>query len=122
MFYLNGVLVKGCGVTKEEARNYVDYGWWFLIDKLYENLEKDSLAGCVEQIKEKFAGLTVYLRPFELNIDSKLIKKWDDYSRDLLLESHSICEKCGYPGYSVNDNGWIKTLCIMCYYFGGRYV
>jgi hypothetical protein len=58
----------------------------------------------VQQIKEKFGTLSVYVTPFE------------DRVHDLIsfaenMSSH-ICEECGNVGKTGNHgSGWIKTLC-----------
>ena len=56
----------------------------------------------VQQVKEKFATLNVYL------------KGWDERTQDLVNFAESMsattCEECGNVG-SLRKGGWIKTLC-----------
>ena len=81
-------------------------GWHPMIIELIEKLaeldtEKDLK---IFQIKEKFAGLRVYL---EGGATEEMYNLIDDTEK----KSYTVCEICGEAGIVRNDIGWIKTLC-----------
>ena len=86
-------------------------GWFHLIDRLSEKLERlnaeipDDPIEAV-QVKEKFAGLRFYIgRGTEAAY--KLIDEAEK-------ESETTCETCGKVG-TVRGQGWIKCCCDECW-------
>ena len=82
-------------------------GWFDLIDKLSEKLEKHGVVAA--QVKEKFGGLRFYINP----IKSDKSKEIRDLINEAEQQSYKICEKCGNPG-NVRGGRWISTLCDEC--------
>ena len=82
-------------------------GWFDLIDKLSEKLEKYGVVAA--QVKEKFGGLRFYINP----IKSDKSKEIRDLINEAEQQSYKICEKCGNPG-NVRGGRWISTLCDEC--------
>jgi len=96
-----------------------DDGWYDLIRGLSAKLEplikqysktisKDETycQPMASQVKEKFATLRFYMTS-ETQEMSDLITLYE-------RESSKICECCGYPGTTINNNGWLRTLCESC--------
>lgn len=106
--------------TRDEAKEDVGYGWYKLLDEIYDYFDmlKDSygIVCYVCQVKEKFGTLRVY---FEVDCS----KQFGQYDIDLIDQmvwaycdkSGSICEDCGAKGKARLVHGWNKTLCDDCY-------
>lgn len=95
-------------------------GWFDLLDVLCGELEQTPLVSVsegnatpahpesfwIEQIKEKFGGLRVY------------VSAAPDYVHNMIriaeALSFRICENCGRPGRLRSDRAWIRTLCDDC--------
>lgn len=62
----------------------------------------------IMNIKEKFGGLRFYVGfvPQESKI-FEIIDKYEDLS-------FKICEICGKPAETINDCGWLTTICDSC--------
>lgn len=61
----------------------------------------------IDQVKEKFGGLRIYLA-YETEAMTAVIDKAEELSL-------TICEQCGRPGTAEpNKRGWVKTLCPAC--------
>lgn len=88
-------------------------GWHSMIIELLDKIQTivdnnpDYKDLKVVQIKEKFAGLRIYLN-YEPEEISNLIK---DYEQ----RSYKICEICGNEGKERDVGHWYKTLCDECY-------
>lgn len=80
-------------------------GWFNLIWKLCEDIEKTKPAEDFEvvQVKEKFGGLRFYVT----NSTEKVFKLINIAEE----ESYKICEVCGKPGSVDTKKHWVKTLC-----------
>ncbi len=81
-------------------------GWFDILDQLWRGLS--SIEGIViGQVKEKLAGLRVYLEPMPRN----------DKARELVHEAYrkasETCEMCGKPG-ERRGGSWLFTLCDDC--------
>lgn len=63
----------------------------------------------IMDIKEKFGGLRFYVGfvPRESKI-FEIINKYEDLS-------FKICEVCGKPAKTINDGGWLTTICDSCF-------
>lgn len=88
-----------------------DDGWLDILEDLFAGIEevvkKDKLTNFrVEQVKEKFGGLRVYVEGGNDEIE-KLI---DDAEK----RSFETCEKCGKQGKLRDRAGWYTTLCNSC--------
>lgn len=85
-------------------------GWFNLIDKLCENIQKycdkEEFQTEATQVKEKYGGLRFY------------ICYGDDRIYDLInkaeKESYNTCENCGSMDNVTQTVGWIVTLCSKC--------
>jgi len=103
-----GDLLKGVRGTIE-----VGPGWIPLLEDLLGRLAELSTTEEpieITCIKEKFAGLRVYLEAFE---------SLDEVSTAILLaeiESYSTCELCGATEEvaTCSIEGWLKTYCAAC--------
>lgn len=82
-----------------------DNGWLPIIEELFDKITalKPSRNFEVVQVKEKYAGLRVYVFNSTEAID-KLIDEYED-------KSYHICEICGEAGEVRENHKWYKTLC-----------
>jgi len=86
-----------------------DKGWHPMIVELMDKIQDIVDANPeysdlrVVQVKEKFAGLRVYM-----NYDPKEI---DDLIDEYEKRSYITCEVCGMEGKEREDRHWHKTLC-----------
>jgi len=82
-------------------------GWFYLLDRLCEDIIKIDGTCVATQIKEKFGTLRFYC-------DAANDEVYDliDNAEE---ESRSICEECGEPG-QMTGTTWYKTLCQKCYH------
>jgi len=82
-------------------------GWFDILDRLFEKLEKLDVA--LHQVKEKFGGLRVY---FECPAEN------DDVAYKLIenaeVEAANTCEVCGKQGRIKIENYWYKCRCGDC--------
>lgn len=90
--------------------NAVGEGWRPILLQLHEEILKENPYYNIDQVKEKFGGLRVYL-----------ISRESSAIRDAIFEAEATsfvtCEKCGKPGETgpIRPNGyWVKTLCTHC--------
>ncbi|MCK9544159.1 MAG: hypothetical protein M0R03_19240 [Novosphingobium sp.] len=86
-------------------------GWYWLIDSLCNQLQWDidhNRYPQIEavQVKEKFGGLRFYVSGCNENQSGSI-----EFAE---LLSSTICEKCGQPGATQTETGWIQTLCDKC--------
>lgn len=85
-------------------------GWWPVIRDALENIAKVSPGSSVDQIKEKFGGLRLYITPGEDNA-------WmaDHYVDQAQAACWRLCCHCGTDqGVSTKGPGWISTECDSC--------
>lgn len=62
----------------------------------------------IAQIKEKFGGLRFYVGAIPRDSEVfEIIKKYEDLSFE-------TCEICGKPAETINDCGWLTTICDSC--------
>ncbi len=80
-------------------------GWFDLVDRALAKLAALPGITTVEQVKEKYGGLRLYLRSTE-----DAAYTIEDEAEE---ESLSICEACGKPG-KRNDGGWLSVRCDAC--------
>jgi hypothetical protein len=90
-------------IKREHALICVGDGWKDLINELYDKKPNNVE---VIQVKEKYGGLRFYVgsAPDEY-LD--LIDKCEH-------KSTTICENCGQPGKTIDDHGWLRTICEDC--------
>lgn len=89
-----------------------DDGWYDILVELGPKLIAIDPTIYVDQVKEKFGGLRVYLGDMELSKE-----KWDEAQREISAaadKSWKTCEVCSKPG-SRRAGGWIKVLCDECH-------
>lgn len=87
-------------------------GWFHILDLLLTEIENELrvLGGREEDyhittIKEKFGALRFYAPS-----DGK-IQEWIHLAS---IISNKICERCGWPGENLVEDGWYQTLCDRC--------
>ena len=89
-----------------------DDGWFSLIYKLCQDIDvvvkrEDWKDFCVDQVKEKFAGLRFYIGGANKEVFD-LIDKAE-------AKSYKTCERCGKRGSMyISEWSWYKTLCKKC--------
>lgn len=91
-------------------------GWWPLVEKTCEVLEKwrkEVPDIHFVQIKEKFSRLRIYVGGSFTTEQAELI-----YSEIEIIanESDTICEFCGTKENVAKDStgGWLRTICSLC--------
>lgn len=82
-------------------------GWWPILHRLCAELANLDLPDgfAIEQIKEKFGGLRVYVSQYNDGIDAAIRAAESDAWR--------TCETCGEPG-KLRNEGWAKVRCDKC--------
>jgi len=87
--------------------SYIGDGWVPLVDDLLTKLKATGWEGEVEQVKEKFGALRVYVSNAS---DEHCSLIWE-----VEEDSLKVCERCGYKD-NVTTAGefWLKTLCPTC--------
>lgn len=103
-------------------------GWYNLIDEVCDKLDLFyNISGCEPiffQIKEKFAGLRIYIDRIEDNEESGFTKKdqllIDQIIRliisDAMNQSYFICEECGEHRKDTKKLGsWYYAMCDKCW-------
>lgn len=87
-----------------------DDGWKDLVCDLIDALDKTGVPYTIDQIKEKWGTLCVYVNATKKHINSKdffrLIKEAEE-------RSGTICELCGNQG-ETGSAMRVKTLCSTC--------
>lgn len=88
-------------------------GWYKLIydcmdeiENLYEEKGANIDTLIIEQIKEKFGGLRVYLSNYIDGVDD-IITKYEN-------KCYEVCEICGDVGKLRRNGGWYRTVCDAC--------
>ena len=110
-------LYREKNLPKNESCMYygltVDDGWFDLIWKLSEDIEKELAkddkfkeAFAVMQVKEKFGGLRYYISGGNAKIDTLI-----GHAESL---SFSLCEACGCIGKMRRSSGWMHVACDEC--------
>lgn len=99
---------------EEKPNVYVGKGWHKILLKMCQEIdlflkEQPDDSFKINQIKEKFGSLRVYIWA-EKNTEmiNSIIRKYEDIS------AH-VCEKCGLPSKIRTDLGWIQSLCLFHY-------
>jgi hypothetical protein len=95
----------------EEIAGNVGPGWAPILDDLFVKLFHIGWDGNIQQIKEKFGDLRLYLGCNLTN--SVAIDIFDDLVEAAEARSSRFCERCGEPGRH-RGSGWILTLCASC--------
>lgn len=86
-------------------------GWKPLLERLHGDVSAFVPDYQVEQVKEKFGALRIYLRyPDDVNFPAENVH---ELLRAAEEESQRVCENCGQPG-ETQGPGWLKTLCPAC--------
>jgi hypothetical protein len=94
-------------ITREEAYKMVGKGWKRLLERTYNYLELVPENVCVNTVKEKFAGLRIYV--------DRASEEVHRYLNLVCTESYTICELCGGIGDTCTPRGnWLRTLCKKC--------
>jgi hypothetical protein len=87
-------------------------GWHPILDRLFSDIQKiaqeDVLLKLeVQQVKEKFGGLRVYVRGGNGRIQDRIAQAEE--------EAAKTCEGCGGPSPGVNGRaGWLSNICDSC--------
>lgn len=84
-------------------------GWLPILDRMAQRLVDAGWDRQVDQIKEKFGTLRVYLRTYDR-------PEWSRIVSEAERESAVTCELCGQPGTTRGGGGvWITTRCEACH-------
>jgi len=90
------------GYDRALAKRSVGKGWASLIDEIFDKLDSMEHPPAVVQVKEKYAGLRVYLDVYVEEVEQVII--------EAEKKSFKICETCGNPG-KVRGKRWWYTSC-----------
>jgi len=91
----NNMISFGCGK-----------GWKKLVLKTCKRLLKANPKIKIDQLKEKFGGLRIYLNVYEPETE-KIVDEAEN-------ESFKICEICGTRRNVTVEGSWVKTFCKRC--------
>lgn len=84
--------------------SFLPEGWGALFDELVDAIAREDEGALVEQAKQKFGTLRVYLN----RLTSATEVLVDEASR----RSARTCERCGEPGaLTVTHDGYYQALC-----------
>lgn len=95
-------------------------GWYSIIEDACRKLEviaqrlkndgmsEDDLPA-LAQVKEKFAGLRMYLHYGD--VSEEVFSQLNEITTEAETRSCHICEVCGTVGEYRGDLGWVMTLC-----------
>lgn len=86
-------------------------GWYPILDRLFADLaaiaREDALKLEVQQVKEKFGGLRVYVRGSTARVQARIAQAEE--------EAEAACERCGGPSPGIRTHGgWYSNLCDAC--------
>lgn len=104
-------------ISRDEAYTCVNVGWYGLIDKFYDELEKYNLnvikKVIINEIKVKYGILRIYYGFNDTEyFRSTSIKPLNDIYEEIQTSSMKMCEYCGKEGKHVEKNNWIYVLCV----------
>lgn len=98
------ITLKKQKVESKWVFDCVGEGWHQLLNDLFENMLKLGWDGDIDQVKEKFGALRIYISQSDENLYG-LIEEAEN-------QSLKICEKCGKRAKCSGwGTGWMKTLC-----------
>ena len=104
------VIYNDGGYDRDLAKRSIGAGWAGLIDEIFDMKEALNLTNVrIVQVKEKYAGLRVYIDLYSSN-DSDPLHQFEKLINDAERRSLTICETCGKPG-AVRGRGWYYTSC-----------
>ena len=104
------VIYSDGGYDRDLAKQSVGKGWAGLIDEIFDMKESLNLTNVpIVQVKEKYAGLRVYIGGYSSN-DNDPLDQFEKFIQDAERRSLTICEQCGKPG-AVRGHGWYYTSC-----------
>jgi hypothetical protein len=124
--------------SREFGRRGVGPGWRHFVDRVFDTADQRAVS--VDQVKEKFGGLRIYVGRHSHagnreHADVRAVRAVVD---EVARESITVCEACGKPGRrwgeTIEENErlarvsggrsvWVKTLCdnhAYAYYYEQR--
>ena len=106
------VVYENGGYDRVLAKQSVGEGWAGLIDEIFDVKESLNLTNVrIVQVKEKFAGLRVYIDNYALTEkENAPLYQFERVLQDVERQSCKICEMCGKPG-ARRGSGWYYTSC-----------
>lgn len=90
------------GYDRALAKESVGPGWASLIDEIFDKLDSMEDPPRIVQVKEKYAGLRVYLDVYIDELEKVIL--------EAEKKSFKMCETCGKPG-KIRGKGWYYTSC-----------
>jgi hypothetical protein len=104
------VIYEDGGYDRDLAKQSVGAGWAGLIDEIFDMKEASNLTNVrIVQVKEKFAGLRVYIDAYEID-ETHPVHQFEKFLHEAERRSFKICETCGRPGV-VRGKRWYYTSC-----------
>lgn len=94
----------GVDLTPEEVAD--TWGWRDIVLRLIDDLLDMGWDGYLATIKEKYGGLRFYIGGGTDAIFARI-----DEAEEESLET---CIKCGKPGETISQRGWLYTYCKEC--------
>lgn len=104
-----GVIYSNGGYDRQLAKDSVGKGWSGLIDEVFDRLEALGKPISIVQVKEKYAGLRIYIGASYVD-DEQKVNELEKLIRDVEYKSLKICDVCGKEG-KVRGKGWYYTSC-----------
>lgn len=97
------------GYDRELAKLSVGPGWASLIDEAFDKLEELGKPTIIVQVKEKYAGLRIYISGYELDSEHP-VSQFERFLQDIERRSLQTCEQCGEPG-EIRGTNTLYTAC-----------
>ena len=86
-----------------------------VVDKIleYNNNSPEDSTIYIDQVKEKFAGLRIYVT-YD-NVPEDVVKEIEQMIKDAEMEASKTCEECGTKeNVGMRVNGWYTVMCEDC--------
>jgi hypothetical protein len=98
-------LLKLHNIKETPGWSDLEPGWSDLANQMFKELITANWDKDLQQIKEKFGQLRVYLGSEATDEHFKIVSKFEEMSA-------TVCQACGNPGTLEKNNGWWSTFCV----------